>query len=74
MLAPVKGSCTAGKAGKSGAGDKVDWIMAGPKKIKRGFFNCSQAMSTEKTNRKSTPPAITSFSPARSGASSLRKC
>jgi hypothetical protein len=34
----------------------------------------SQAMKTEKTNRESAPPAITSFSPARSGASSLRKC
>src|SRR5262249_38295509 len=33
-----------------------------------------QAMSTENTNGESTPPAITSFSPARSGASSLRKC
>jgi hypothetical protein len=32
MLAPVKGSRTEGKACKSGAGDKVDWIMAGPKK------------------------------------------
>jgi hypothetical protein len=38
-----------------------------------GFY-LSQAMNTEKTNRESTPPAITSFSPARSGASSLRKC
>src|SRR5215467_5884344 len=33
-----------------------------------------QPMNTEKTNGESTPPAITSFSPARSGASSLRKC
>ena len=33
----------------------------------------SQAMSTEKTNGKSTPPAVTSFSPTPSGASSLRK-
>jgi hypothetical protein len=32
-----------------------------------------QAMITEKTNGESTPPAITSFSPARSGASSPRK-
>ena len=32
-----------------------------------------QATKTEKTNGKSTPPAITSFSPARSGASSPRK-
>src|SRR5215831_17585657 len=29
----------------------------------------SQPMNTEKTNGESTPPAITSFSPARSGAS-----
>jgi hypothetical protein len=33
----------------------------------------SQPMNTEKTNGESTPPAITSFSPARSGASSPRK-
>src|SRR5262245_19645380 len=33
----------------------------------------SQPMNTEKTNSESTPPAITSFSPARSGASSPRK-
>ena len=33
----------------------------------------SQATKTEKTNGESTPPAITSFSPARSGASSPRK-
>jgi hypothetical protein len=32
-----------------------------------------QPMNTEKTNGESTPPAITSFSPARSGASSPRK-
>ena len=32
-----------------------------------------QAMNTEKTNGDSTPPAITSFSPARSCASSPRK-
>jgi hypothetical protein len=36
---------------------------------KRGW----QAMNTEKTNGESTPPAITSFSPARSAASSPRK-
>jgi hypothetical protein len=34
----------------------------------------SQPMNTEKTNGESTPPAITSFSPARRGASSPRKC
>ena len=33
----------------------------------------SQAMNTENTNGESTPPAITSFSPARSAASSPRK-
>src|SRR5262249_8015599 len=33
----------------------------------------SQPMNTEKTNGESTPPAITSFSPARSAASSPRK-
>ena len=33
----------------------------------------SQAMKTEKTDGEFTPPAITSFSPARSGASSPRK-
>ena len=33
----------------------------------------SQAMTREKTNGESTPPAITSFSPACSGASSPRK-
>src|SRR5262249_35283298 len=33
----------------------------------------SQPMNTEKTNGESTPPAITSFSPARRGASSPRK-
>jgi hypothetical protein len=32
-----------------------------------------QVMNTEKANGESTPPAITSFSPARSGASSPRK-
>ena len=32
-----------------------------------------QPKYTEKTNGESTPPAITSFSPARSGASSVRK-
>jgi hypothetical protein len=32
-----------------------------------------QPKYTEKTNGESTPPAITSFSPARSGASSMRK-
>ena len=33
----------------------------------------SQAMKTEKTNGEFVPPAITSFSPVRSGASSRRK-
>jgi hypothetical protein len=33
----------------------------------------SQGMNTENTNGESTPPAITSFSPARSAASSPRK-
>ena len=33
-----------------------------------------QPMNTEKTNGESTPPAMTSFSPARRGASSPRKC
>ena len=32
-----------------------------------------QPINTEKTNGESTPPAITSFSPARSGALSARK-
>jgi len=34
----------------------------------------SHPMNTEKTNGESTPPAMTSFSPARRGASSPRKC
>src|SRR5438067_13809794 len=33
----------------------------------------SQPMKTENTKGEPTPPAITSFSPARSGTSSLRK-
>jgi hypothetical protein len=40
---------------------------------KRAVEPASQAMNTEKTNGESTPPAITSFSPARSGALSPRK-
>ena len=35
--------------------------------------SCHQAMDTENTKGESTPPATISFSPARSGASSVRK-
>jgi hypothetical protein len=48
--------------------------------VRAGWQNCRpgskpsyQAKYTEKTNGESTPPAITSFSPARSDASSMRK-
>jgi hypothetical protein len=39
---------------------------------KQGAPVC-QGMKTENAKGESTPPAITSFSPARSGASSVRK-
>jgi hypothetical protein len=42
--------------------------------VKPAAEPASQPMNTEKTNGESTPPAITSFSPARRGASSPRKC
>ena len=41
--------------------------------LNHGGKPACQSMNTEKTNGEFTPPAITSFSPARSGASSVRK-
>ena len=50
------------------------WSLAGRNRARSLLPNRpSQAMNTEKTNGESTPPAITSFSPVRSGASSPRK-
>ena len=53
----------------------VDKFVA---RLKSRIIHCNdsellKAMSTEKTNGESTPPAITSLSPATRGASSLRK-
>jgi hypothetical protein len=50
------------------------WPAGPARNAKPAAEPASQPMNTENTNGESTPPAITSFSPARSGASSPRKC